>query len=157
MQPPREVVELGSSLSELGFELAGEALRESVGVVAKVLEHHGDDVQPWLDSGPQLLLEPLTLTIACFDDPSPGCLDASLRTKLQTERGGPRQKTQSHDRELVRPGSPPALDVKCRYRLLAGGARIHVDFHADRHFDDLRGFPGHLALLFERTTAVLPR
>jgi hypothetical protein len=27
--------------------------------------------------------------------------------------------------------------------LLAGGARIHVDFHADRHFDDLRGFPGH--------------
>jgi hypothetical protein len=33
--------------------------------------------------------------------------------------------------------------------LLAGGARIHVDFHADRHFDDLRGFPGHLAFLFE--------
>ena len=80
-------------------------------------------------------------------DPSPGCLDASLRTKLQTERGGPRQKTRSHDRELVRPGSPPTLDVKCRYRLLAGGARIHVDFHADRHFDDFRCFPGHLALL----------
>jgi hypothetical protein len=28
-------------------------------------------------------------------------------------------------------------------RLLAGGARIHVNFHANRHFDDLRGFPGH--------------
>ena len=40
-------------------------------------------------------------------------------------------------------------------RLLAGGARIHVDFHADRHFDDLRRFPGHLALLFERTASVL--
>src|SRR5262249_53555316 len=29
------------------------------------------------------------------------------------------------------------------YRLLAGRAHIHVDFHAARHFDDLRGFPGH--------------
>src|SRR5437016_10884020 len=28
-------------------------------------------------------------------------------------------------------------------RLLAGGAHIHVDFHAARHFDDLRCFPGH--------------
>jgi hypothetical protein len=28
-------------------------------------------------------------------------------------------------------------------RLLAGGASIHIDFHADRHFDDLRCFPGH--------------
>jgi hypothetical protein len=28
-------------------------------------------------------------------------------------------------------------------RLLAGSAGIHVDFHADRHFDDLRCFPGH--------------
>jgi hypothetical protein len=33
----------------------------------------------------------------------------------------------------------------CLYcRLLAGSAGIHVDFHADRHFDDLRCFPGHL-------------
>jgi hypothetical protein len=38
---------------------------------------------------------------------------------------------------------------KKRFRLFAGGARIHVDFHADRHFDDLGCFPGHLALLFE--------
>jgi hypothetical protein len=28
-------------------------------------------------------------------------------------------------------------------RLLAGSAGIHVDFHADRHFNDLRCFPGH--------------
>ena len=39
--------------------------------------------------------------------------------------------------------------MKIRCRLLAGGAHIHVDFHADRHFDDFRCFPGHLALLFE--------
>jgi hypothetical protein len=30
-----------------------------------------------------------------------------------------------------------------RYRLLAGGAGIHVDFHADGNFDDLRGLPSH--------------
>ena len=30
-----------------------------------------------------------------------------------------------------------------RYRLLAGGAHIHVDFHADRNFDDFWCFPGH--------------
>ena len=33
-----------------------------------------------------------------------------------------------------------------RYRLLAGGAHIHVDFHANRHFDDFWCFPGHSAL-----------
>jgi hypothetical protein len=33
--------------------------------------------------------------------------------------------------------------VKLRRRLLAGGASVHIDFHADRHFDDLGGFPGH--------------
>jgi hypothetical protein len=31
----------------------------------------------------------------------------------------------------------------CYDRLFAGGARIHVDFHADRHFYDLWGLPGH--------------
>ena len=62
MQAPREVVELGSSLSELGFEFAGEALRESVRVAAKLLEHPGDDVQSWLDAGPQFVLEPLALS-----------------------------------------------------------------------------------------------
>jgi hypothetical protein len=28
--------------------------------------------------------------------------------------------------------------------LLAGRAGVHVDFHANRHFDDLRCLPGHL-------------
>ncbi|MGF6306703.1 hypothetical protein ABIB82_000850 [Bradyrhizobium sp. i1.8.4] len=30
--------------------------------------------------------------------------------------------------------------------LLARCAGVHVDFHADRHFDDLRCFPGHFLL-----------
>jgi hypothetical protein len=31
----------------------------------------------------------------------------------------------------------------CRKRLFAGRAGVHVDFHANRHFDDLGGLPGH--------------
>jgi hypothetical protein len=31
-------------------------------------------------------------------------------------------------------------------RLLARGAGIHVDFHADGDFDDFWGFPGHCFL-----------
>ena len=30
--------------------------------------------------------------------------------------------------------------------LLARCAGVHVDFHAHRHFDNLRSFPGHLGL-----------
>ena len=37
-------------------------------------------------------------------------------------------------------------EIELRCRLLAGGAHIHVDFHADRYFNDFRRFPGHLAL-----------
>jgi hypothetical protein len=40
-----------------------------------------------------------------------------------------------------------ALRGTLRARLLAGRAHIHVDFHSDRHFDNFRCFPGHLALL----------
>jgi hypothetical protein len=41
--------------------------------------------------------------------------------------------------------------------LLAGGARIHVDFHADRHFDDLWCLPGHFGSpCSNRTNAALP-
>ncbi|MFK4509798.1 hypothetical protein ABIF81_004976 [Bradyrhizobium daqingense] len=43
-----------------------------------------------------------------------------------------------------------------RRRLLAGGAYIHVDFHAAGHFDDLRGFPGHLALHFREFGRIRP-
>src|SRR4051794_31635069 len=32
-------------------------------------------------------------------------------------------------------------------RLFARGAGVHVDFHADRHFDDFWSFPGHRGLL----------
>jgi hypothetical protein len=42
----------------------------------------------------------------------------------------------------------------CESRLLAGGARIHVDFHADRHFYDLWCLPGHLALLVVKNRTV---
>ncbi|MEY9123067.1 hypothetical protein ABIA03_005014 [Bradyrhizobium yuanmingense] len=41
-------------------------------------------------------------------------------------------------------------------RLLAGGAHIHIDFHAAGHFDDLRGFPGHLALHFREFGRIRP-
>jgi hypothetical protein len=50
-------------------------------------------------------------------------------------------------RNVARLGSPPALKRIYRSRLLAGSARVHIDFHADRHFDDFRCFPGHLVLL----------
>ncbi|MEY9133474.1 hypothetical protein ACVIWV_000640 [Bradyrhizobium diazoefficiens] len=46
---------------------------------------------------------------------------------------------------------------KLTNRLLAGGAHIHVDFHAAGHFDDLRGFPGHLALHFREFGRIRPR
>jgi hypothetical protein len=60
--------------------------------------------------------------------------------------------------DIRNPSRPKSTHVKrkaTRYRLLAGGARIHVDFHANRHFDDLRGFPGHLALLVNGTNSAL--
>src|SRR5215204_7359329 len=41
------------------------------------------------------------------------------------------------------------VGYEMRCRLLAGGAHIHVDFHADRYFDDFRRFPGHLPLPFD--------
>jgi hypothetical protein len=31
----------------------------------------------------------------------------------------------------------------CCELLFAGRAGVHIDFHADRHFDDLRRLPGH--------------
>ncbi|MCP1763584.1 hypothetical protein ABIF64_008578 [Bradyrhizobium japonicum] len=41
-------------------------------------------------------------------------------------------------------------------RLLAGGAHIHVDFHATGHFDDLRGFPGHFGSPFHEFGRIRP-
>jgi hypothetical protein len=31
----------------------------------------------------------------------------------------------------------------CRFRLFAGRAGVHVDFHADRHFNNFWSLPGH--------------
>ena len=39
------------------------------------------------------------------------------------------------------------VHVSYRRRLFAGGAGVHVDFHADRYFDDLGGLPGHFVSL----------
>jgi hypothetical protein len=48
------------------------------------------------------------------------------------------------DQEHAASGGPPASIHEDNVReLLAGGAGIHVDFHANRHFDDFRCFPGH--------------
>src|SRR6202161_1226439 len=52
-------------------------------------------------------------------------------------------------RERATPGGPPASNVKLTCRLLAGGARIHVDFHVNRYFDDLWGLPGHCSSPFQ--------
>jgi hypothetical protein len=41
-------------------------------------------------------------------------------------------------------------------RLLAGSAHIHVDFHATGHFDDLRGFPGHISSPFRELGRIRP-
>src|SRR5262249_12284298 len=50
-----------------------------------------------------------------------------------------------------RPESPPSLNVSTfAFRLLAGGAHIHVDFHAAGHFNDLRCFPGHFGSPLQR-------
>jgi hypothetical protein len=46
-------------------------------------------------------------------------------------------------------------NVKLRRRLLAGGASVHIDFHADRHFDNLGGLPGHFGSPCNRTNFVL--
>src|SRR5262245_5995806 len=51
------------------------------------------------------------------------------------------QRNSPHSGNASRPKDPPALNAKPS-PLLAGGAHIHVDFHAARHFDDLRCFPG---------------
>jgi hypothetical protein len=54
-----------------------------------------------------------------------------------------------------------SLDGLCRCifacrRLFAGGAGVHVDFHADRYFDDHGGLPGHFgALLVKNLTNFL--
>jgi hypothetical protein len=75
--------------------------------------------------------------------------------KFQSLKGGHRHE---HNPALGNASRPEVhlQNVKQSDRLLAGGARIHVDFHADRHFDDLWGLPGHFGSPSQnRTTSVL--
>ena len=51
---------------------------------------------------------------------------------------------------VTRCGPPPSKCFSYCSRLFAGRASIHVDFHANRHFDDLWRLPGHYGLLLER-------
>jgi hypothetical protein len=58
--------------------------------------------------------------------------------------GGHCSQTPSHIGNSVTDSDPPPSKcLSCRKRLFAGRAGVHVDFHADRHFDDFRGLPGH--------------
>jgi hypothetical protein len=74
---------------------------------------------------------------------------------FQSLKGGRRHERHSTSGNASRP-EVHLQNVKQSDRLLAGGARIHVDFHADRHFDDLWGLPGHFGSPSQnRTTTVL--
>ena len=52
---------------------------------------------------------------------------------------------------MVALGQPPRLESRIDSRagqidpthLFACGTGVHVDFHANRHFDNLRSFPNH--------------
>jgi hypothetical protein len=62
----------------------------------------------------------------------------------QTLRRWTPTRSSPEDQGHAAPGGPPASIHEDGVRqLLAGGAGIHVDFHAHRHFDDFRCFPGH--------------
>jgi hypothetical protein len=60
----------------------------------------------------------------------------------------------SPERELVTTGNPPPWKIRhCRFRLFAGRAGVHVDFHANRHFNDFWSLPGHFGLSLSNGTA----
>src|SRR5579862_2976603 len=61
---------------------------------------------------------------------------------LKKPKGGSGVKSDPTGTHHSRPSTFFTRMLVCR-RLLASGAGIHVDFHANRHFDDLRCFPGH--------------
>jgi hypothetical protein len=47
-------------------------------------------------------------------------------------------------------GPPPWKYEGLAFRLFASRAGVHVDFHANRHFDDLWSLPGHFRSPFEQ-------
>jgi hypothetical protein len=69
-----------------------------------------------------------------------GC-EVSLAVKLQREHPGWTERNVCHGSQQVTAGAGQNAS-----RLLARRAGIHVDFHADRHFNDLRSFPSHSGL-----------
>ncbi|MBB4371260.1 hypothetical protein GGD63_004058 [Bradyrhizobium sp. cir1] len=75
-----------------------------------------------------------------------------IRLLEGTSRGGSQAETVSDKvsvcQKPIVTERTTCAERKLASRSLAGGAHIHVDFHATGHFDDLRGFPGHLALHF---------
>ena len=57
-----------------------------------------------------------------------------------------------------RNGRSTSVELRnCRCRLFASRASIHVDFHADRHFDDFWSLPSHPRSPRERATPCRPR
>jgi hypothetical protein len=50
---------------------------------------------------------------------------------------------QSRIENMVTTGSPPPSNAESWKRLLAGRAGVHVDFHANRHFDNFWSLPSH--------------
>jgi hypothetical protein len=48
---------------------------------------------------------------------------------------------------LSHPPSKASTYTRNTRKLFASGTSIHVDFHANRHFNDLGSFPGHCPLL----------
>jgi hypothetical protein len=59
--------------------------------------------------------------------------------------------TRSPDRERCHSWRSTSVEIRsCRERLFARRAGVHVDFHANRHFDDFWSFPSHSVLLLEQ-------
>ena len=84
--------------------------------------------------------KPLQATSPILQMAAPTCTSLIRRTcedLPQWQR--PQAAVQSTDR--------PGAVRSSRRDLFARSAGVHVDFHADRHFDDFRSFPGHRGLL----------
>jgi hypothetical protein len=79
-----------------------------------------------------------------------------IRLLEATSRGGSQADTVSIIRKPIVTERPTCAERILTNRLFAGGAHIHVDFHAARHFDDLRGFPGHFGSPFREFGRVRP-
>ena len=60
--------------------------------------------------------------------------------------GGRRCCAQSPERKHRHSGQSTSVEMRsCRKNLSAGRTSVHVDFHANRHFDDFRSLPNHFS------------